>query len=68
MTEHDEQDQGRSVPDNPEHHPEETVDALEERAVGGPADQSRDEDDDAPAIEQDLDDDDLGKAGSEPTG
>lgn len=67
MTEHDEQD--RKIPDNPEHHPEETVDALEERAVGGTADQSRDEDedDDSPAIEQDLDDDDLGTAGSEPT-
>ena len=58
------------IPDNPRHHLEETVDALEERALGERATQSRDEgQDESPAIEQDLDQEDMSSgAGSEPTG
>lgn len=45
-----------AVPDDPQSRPEETVDALEERALGGTQDQSRDEaEDESPAIEQDVD-------------
>lgn len=51
-------------------HPEEAVDALEERVLG-PTDSSTEQDqqDPAPAIEQDLDSDDLGSAdaGAEPS-
>ena len=58
------------IPDNPRHHLEETVDALEERVLGERANQSRDEgQDESPAIEQDLDPEDMGSgAGSEPSG
>jgi hypothetical protein len=63
------------VPDNPRHHLEETVDALEERVLGERvlgerAGQSRDENqDESPAIEQDLDPEDMSSgAGSEPSG
>ncbi|MDQ3990409.1 MAG: hypothetical protein M3291_14690 [Actinomycetota bacterium] len=58
------------VPDNPRHHLEETVDVLEERVLGERATQSRDEGQDkSPAIEQDLDQEDMSSgAGSEPSG
>jgi len=60
-----------AVPDDPQSRPEETVDALEERVLGGTADQSRDEaEDDSPAIEQDLDAEELGSSeasATEPT-
>jgi len=58
------------IPDNPRHHLEETVDALEERVLGERANQSRDEgQDESPTIEQDLDPEDMGSgAGSEPSG
>ena len=58
------------IPDNPRHHLEETVDALEERVLGERANQSRDEgQDESPAIEQDLDQEDMSSgAGSEPSG
>jgi len=63
-------DNAPQVPDNPRHHLEETVDALEERALGERATQSRDEgQDESPAIEQDLDQEDMSSgAGSEPSG
>lgn len=49
-----------AVPDGPRIHLEETVDALEERALGGTDHQSRDEaEDESPAIEQDIDEEDL---------
>lgn len=51
-------------------HPEEAVDDIEERVLG-PTDSSTEQDqqDPAPAIEQDLDSDDLGSAdaGAEPS-
>src|SRR5918998_1286324 len=58
------------VSDNPRHHLEETVDALEERVLGERAGQSGDENqDESPAIEQDLDPEDMSSgAGSEPSG
>ena len=58
------------IPDNPRHHLEETVDALEERVLGERVDRSRDEgQDESPAIEQDLDPEDMSSgAGSEPSG
>ncbi len=62
-------DEGRagSVPQ----HPAEEVDELEERVFGrDEADEAEDEEDPAPAIEQNLDSDDLGSAdaGDEPSG
>lgn len=68
-----ERDATSEIPDDPKNHPEETVDALEERALGRPDDEARDEPaDDSPAIEQDIDQEDLGRggedAGSEPSG
>ncbi len=58
------------VPDNPRQHLEETVDALEERVLGERAARSGEEgQDESPAIEQDLDQEDMSSgAGSEPTG
>lgn len=62
----DEQRRVRDVPDDPRNDPEATVDALEERALGGRDEQVREGEDEEPAIEQDLDEEDLGEASSEP--
>ncbi len=57
------------VPDNPRHHLEETVDALEERVLGARVGQAREDQDESPAIEQDLSPEEMSSgAGSEPTG
>lgn len=59
--------------ENARQHPAETVDALEERVFGrsdSPADEDQESQNPAPAIEQDIDSDELGSAdaGDEPSG
>ncbi len=62
------------MPEDPETRPEEALDALEERVLGEPADQSRDEETtDEAAFEQDIEPDEVsgeegGHPGSEPSG
>ncbi|MGH3516506.1 MAG: hypothetical protein ACRDQ7_03645 [Haloechinothrix sp.] len=64
-----------AMPEDPITRPEEALDALEERVLGAPVDQTRDESDsDEPAFEQDIDLEDVSgeegghEAGDEPSG
>lgn len=43
------------MPDDPRAHPEQTVDALEERITGQRYDQRREDEPATPALEQDID-------------
>lgn len=69
MTVPDDSSTHDDVPDDEQSHPEEALDALEERVFGHTVDQTRDEQGDTtPAFEQDLDAEDQGSgdAGTEP--
>ncbi|WP_141921338.1 hypothetical protein [Halopolyspora algeriensis] len=56
-----EHDDARAIPDDPQDKPEETVEALEERALGTPEHRVGEEEseEESPAIEQDLDAQDM---------